>query len=388
MEIKQIYELTNNAVKSIIGETAVLNEDLSNLVDVGTALENIDDENKYKNFVTGLVDRIGRVVFVIRKYNGSAPSVLMDAWTYGSIKSKIWAELPEAQENESWELVDGASYDEDIYKGTKAHQKFYNKRTTFEVQISVTDEQIRSAFTSAEEMNGFLSMIYNEVDKALTIRVDGLIKRTINNFIAETIHHDYGSDGLDTKTGVRAINLLKMYNDEHSDATLTKEEAYTNPAFIRYACYVMKYTADNLAEMSTLHNIGATPKFTPRDYLKVVMLSRFKAGADVFLQSETFHNELTKFPEADSVACWQGTGTSFALADVSKISVKTTSGDEVETDGILAVMFDREALGVSCYNRKITSKYNNRAEFTNLWYKQMAGYFNDFNENFVVFFIQ
>lgn len=388
MEITQIYEITNDVVKEIVGEKVVLQEDLSNIVDVGVEILNA---NQHENFVTHLVDRIGRTLFVIRKYSGSAPSVLMDSWEYGNILQKVRAEMPQATENESWELEDGASYDEDIYTATVVREKFFTKRTTFEIPLSITDKQLKSAFISASAMNSFLSMIYNEVDKALQVRTDALVMRTITNFIGETIHADFGSSSLSSKTGVKAINLLYMYNQEYGlsggDA-LTKAKAYTDPKFIRYACYVMKYTATNMSKMSKLFNIGGTDKFTPRDYLHLVMLSRFKSGADVFLQSETFHNELTSLPSAEEISCWQGTGTSFAIGDVSKINVKTSEGNEIETDGILAVMFDRDALGVSCYDRHVTSKYNNRAEFTNLWYKQFAGYFNDFDENFVVFFIQ
>lgn len=383
MEVKQIYELVNDATKEIVGEQGLLKEDLSNLVEVGTAVFNA---NSFDNFVRTLVDRIGKVVFVIRKYAGSAPSVLMNSWEYGAVMEKIRAEMPEAQENESWELQDGTSYDENIFVASKVSAKFFGGKKTYEIQLSITEDQVKSAFTSAGEMNSFLSMLYNEVDKSLQVKTDALIMRTIANMIGETIHDDYGATPLASKTGVKAVNLLYMYNQEYGTA-LTKAQAYTNPDFIRYASYVMKYYADNLAKMSQLFNVGKTNKFTPKDYLHFVMLSRFKAGADVFLQSDVFHNELTSLPQAQSVSCWQGTGTGFAISDVSKIDIHTTGGHDITTDGILAVMFDRDALGVCNYKRKTTSHYNARAEFTNLWYKQEANYFNDLDENFVVFFV-
>lgn len=383
MEVKQIYELVNDATKEIVGEQTLLKEDLSNLVEVGTAVFNA---NSFDNFVRTLVDRIGKVVFVIRKYEGSAPSVRKDAWEYGAILEKVRAEMPEAQENESWNLQDNTSYDENIFVASKVSAKFFGGKKVWEIQLSITEDQVKSAFTSATEMNSFLSMLYNEVDKSLQVKMDALIMRTINNMIGETIYDDFGSASLSSKTGVKAVNLLYMYNQEYGTA-LTKAQAYTNPDFIRYASYVMKYYADNLAKMSTLFNIGKTNKFTPKSYLHFVMLSRFKAGADVFLQSDVFHDELTKLPNAESVSCWQGTGTGFAISDVSKINVTTSGGHDVETDGILAVMFDTETLGVCNDKRKVTSHYNARAEFTNLWYKQEANYFNDLDENFVVFFV-
>lgn len=375
MLVKQIYDLVNTTTKETLGEETIVQEDLSNLVDVGEAVFNA---SAVENYTRTLVDHIGKMVFVVRKYTGSAPSVLMDSWEYGSVLEKVRAELPEAQENESWELEDGTSYDEDIFKAPRVSAKFFNKRVTFEVQLSVTDEQLKSAFSSADQMNSFISMLYNEVDKTLQMKTDELVMRTINHHIACTLN-----DG----NSVRACNLLALYNAE-ATTPLTADTCIKNKDFIRFVAYTMKLYASRMAKMSRLYNIGGTAKFTPKDYLHLVMLSDFKAGADIYLQSETFHNELTKLPSAEEVPFWQGSGTGYAFGDISKINIKTAEGDVIEQDGIIACMFDREALGVSNFKRHVTSKYNARAEFTNLWYKQFAGYFNDLDENFVVFYVK
>lgn len=384
MLVKQIYELTNETVKEILGEETVVQEDLSNLVEIGESVFNADAK---ENYVHSLVDHIGKMVFVVRKYAGSAPSVLMDSWEYGSVLEKVHVGLPEAQENESWELEDGASYDENVFKAPQVTAKFYNNRTTFEVQISITDKQLKSAFSSPSQMNSFIDMIYNKVDQALTVRTDALVMRTINNFIGSTLANDIPDADYGDKTTARCVNLLKLYNAEHADAPLTASTCIRNKDFIRFSALMMKMYATRLSKMSKIFNIGGTDKFTTRDFLKVVLHTEFKSGADVYLQSDTWHNEFTKLPQADEIAYWQGSGETFAFEDTSKINIKTASGDEVELSGILGVMFDRDALGVSCYERHVTSKYNARAEFTNLWYKQFAGYFNDFNENFVVFYV-
>ena len=386
MEVKQIASLINDVTKETIGDSVVVAEDLSNIVDVGVALENISDTDKYKNFLSGLVDRIGRTIFVNRKYSGSAPSVLMNAWEYGSIMQKVRGELPDAEENESWELVDGASYDENIYTGINVHAKFWNKRVTFEVPLSITDDQLKSAFVSGEEMNGFIEMLYNNVDKSLQVKVDDLIMRTINNMIGETIYDEYGSGSQTASSGTRAVNLLYLYNQQYG-TSLTAQKALLTPEFIRYACYVIKLYSARLTKISKLFNIGETDKFTPKEYQHLVMLSEFKSGADVFLQSETFHEEFTKLPEAEEVAFWQGSGTDYKFTSTGKVDITTASGNAITCTGVLAVMFDNETLGVCNYKRKVTSKYNAKAEFTNMWYKHFAGYFNDLDENFVVFFI-
>lgn len=387
MDIRQVYEFVNVATKEALGEEVVVQENLSNIVSIGDAVFNANAMDKY---VKSLVNRIGKVIFVNRVYQGSAPSVMMDGWEYGSVLQKVSAALPDAVVNETWELVDGQSYDPHIFhkpKGVVA--KFYNKYVTFEIDMSFTEEQLKMSFTSVTEMNGFISMLYTNVDNSMTVKVDELIRRTINNMIAETIFDDYAATPLANKSGAKAINLLYLYNNtvNAGNEPLTVEQAITDPEFIRFAAYRIKLTHDRMRTMSTVFNVGEQARFTPNDLSRIVLLSDFASAADVYLQSDTFHNELTKLPTAEVVTYWQGSGKEFNFADVSKINVVATSGANINTSGILGVMFDRWALGVSNVNRKVTSEYTPNAEFFTNFYKYKAGYFNDLNENFVVFFI-
>lgn len=382
MTVAQIYNIINPITKEILGETAVVNEDLSNIVDVGKELF---DATEVDNYVKSLVNHIGRVIFVNRPYSGSAPSVLMDGWEYGSVLEKISAELPEATENESWELTDGASYDPNIFYKPKVSAKFFNKKVTFEIPMSFTERQVKESFSNAAQLNGFLSMLYNAVDKSMTIKIDSLVMRTINNMIAETLH-DFNNKGDYTDTGVRAVNLLKLYNDDKGTA-LTAEKSIKDPDFIRFASYIMGLYMDRLSKMSTLFNIGGKDRFTSRESLHVILLSDFAKASDSFSMSSTFHNEFVALPKGEIVPYWQGSGTDYSFNSVSSINVKIASGDTVNAKGILGVMFDRDALGVTNLDRRVTTNYNPKAEFFSNWYKFDAGYFNDMNENFVLFYV-
>ena len=383
MKVSQIYELMNSVTKEILGEEAVVNEDLSNVVDIGTALFNASAIDAY---VKSLVNHIGKVIFVNRPYSGSVPSALMDGWEFGSVLEKISADIPKATENESWELENGTSYDPNIFYKPSVTAKFFNSKVTFEVPMSFTEKQVKQSFSSAEQLNGFLSMLYNAVDKSMTIKIDSLVMRTINNMIAETIYADYQGASTSTKSGVRAVNLLKLYNDKFS-GSLTAEAAVTNPEFVRFASYTLGLYSDRLSKISTLFNVEGKERFTSADYLHVVLLSDFAKAADAYLQSDTYHNEFTKLPNAETVPYWQASGTSYDFESVSKIDVKTASNNTVSQTGILGVMFDRDALGVTNLDRRVTTNYNPKAEFYSNWYKFDAGYFNDLSENFVVFFV-
>lgn len=377
MKVTQVYEIMNSITNELIGESEVVQEDLSNIVQIGDTIQNVAGID---NYVKSLVDHIGKVIFVNRAYSGTAPSVLMDGWEYGSILEKVTYDgLPEATENESWELVNGQSYDVNVFTQPKVSAKFYNHRVTFEIPMSFAERQVKSAFDSVGQLNAFFSMIYNAVDKSMTVKTDSLIERTINNFIGETI-----SSG----TSVQNINLRTMYTAAGGTLATDAKQAIKDPEFIRFCAYQISLYSDRLTKISTLFNMGGKDRFTPKDRQHIIMLSEFDSASDVFLQSDVYHNELVRFPKnIDRVPYWQGSGTDYSIDSTSKINVKTASGNAVEQDGILAVMFDRDALGVSNLDRRVTTNWNAKGEFFNNWFKFDAGYFNDFNENFLVFHI-
>lgn len=392
MEVKQIHTLMNSVTGEVLGKSDLVAEDLSNVVDVGTEIFNA---NAIDNYARSLVNHIGKVIFVSRPYSGNVPSVMMDSWEFGSILEKISADIPEATENESWELTNGQDYSPNIFYKPSVSAKFFNSRVTFEVPMSFTERQVKESFSSAAQLNGFLSMLYNSVDKAMTVKIDGLIMRTINSMIAETLLADFTSGtgknvtvaDFGSKSGIKAVNLLYLYNQKFGK-TLTAAQAITDADFIRFASMQMSLYIDRMSKISTLFNAGGKERFTSADMLHVIMLSDFKAAAGAYLQSGTFHENYTALPNAETIPYWQGSGTGYGFNSVSAINVKTAGGKDVQAGGILAVMFDRDALGVTNLDRRVTTAYNPRGEFFTNFYKFDAGYFNDLNENFVVFYVK
>ena len=387
MEVQQIFKLMNSVSQEVLGTTDLVKDDLTGIVDMGTAVFN---QNALDNYVKSLVNHIGKVIFVNRPYTGKVPSVLMTAWEFGSVLEKISADIPEAQENESWNLTDKQEYKQDVFYKPAVTAKFFNSKVTFEVPVSITERQVKESFSSAEQLNGFLSMIYSAVDKSMTIKIDALVMRTINNMVAETLNADKTAFGgaavnYSSASTVRCVNLLKLYNDKTGES-LTADKCITNPDFIRFASYQMGLYADRMGSISTLFNVGSKARFTPSDMLHTVLLSDFAKAAQTYLYSDTYNKEQVLLPKAETVPSWQGTGTDYGFERVSTINVKSSSGADVNISGVLGVMFDRDALGVSNLDRRVTTNYNAKAEFFNNYYKFDAGYFNDTNENFVVFF--
>lgn len=396
MEVNQIYTLINSVSGEVLGRTNIVTEDLTGIVDLGKEVFN---QNAVDNYVKSLVNHIGKVIFVNRPYAGKVPSVLMDAWEFGSVLEKISADVPEAEENDTWNLKDGQSYDQDVFHKPTVTAKFFNSKVTFEVPVSITERQVKESFSNAAQLNGFISMIYAAVEKSMTIKADALIMRTINNMIAETVLADAQAFGvtagdmtgadLSSASTARCVNLLKLYNDKTGATTkLTAAKAITDPDFIRFASYVMGTYADRLQSISTVFNVGGKERFTPKDMLHVVLLSDFAKAAQTYLYSDTFNRGDVLLPQAETVPFWQGSGQNYEFASTGNIKIKESGGKAVEISGVLGVMFDRDALGVCNLDRRVTTNYNAKAEFFNNYYKFDAGYFNDTNENFVVFFVE
>lgn len=415
MLVKEIVEVVNKLQQESLGQEEIVNVDAENVVSVAkTVFNNVGLDN----YVKRLVNHIGKVVFVNRPYKAKAPNVLMDGWEFGSILEKIDSDLPDSQQNMSWRLEDGTEYNQDIFKGAKnVRAYFFNDKTTYEIQISVAEMQVKESFSSINQLNGFFSMIFTKINNRIELDNRNLIMTTINNMICATIYRNYsslrqenGTFNFENNSKVSAINLLGLYKTTNPDhltteelALITSDNCLQDTNFIKFCALQIALTSERMQDYSTLFNIGGRERFTPSQYQKLVLLSEFAKSADVYLQSVTFHNEYVKLPNSETVVYWQGTGKDYKFSSTSKIHMtntgyigeNTSEGDipspsgatEIQVSGVIGVLFDRDALGINNYNQRVPSHYNAKGEFVNYFYKVDARYFNDYNENFVVFFV-
>ena len=391
MDVSQVADIVNGMTSELIGESAIQTEDLSNVVDMGNQ---IFDNTSYDKFVRSLIDHIGRVMFVNRAYQGSSLALRRDGWEYGAVMEKITeTELPEATENEAWNLTDGASYDNQVFHKPNVAAKFYNKRSVFEVDRSIADMQARSAFSNPTQLNAFVSMLFNGIDKSIEVKLQALSERVINNMIARTFAAEFPSvvnNNYSGMTGVKAVNLLYTYNQKFSKS-LTAAACLYDEDFLKWAAKWIRMYSSRLTKMSTLFNVGGLPRFTPSNLQHLILLDNFSTSAEMYLQSDTFHNELVAMPDYIEVPYWQGSGTAYDDDSISKINVTIDNENgntkTLTASGILGVLFDHEACGICCEERRTDTFYNPKGNFTNYYYKQYANYYGDSNENFIVFYV-
>lgn len=397
MKINQCSELLNLVTQEDLGLSAVVNEDLSNIVDYGK--EVFDGSGiSYDAYTGKLVDRIAKMIFVERKLSGNALALYRSNYEWGAIISKVTVNsLPEAQDNSTWELEDGASYDPYLVKKPDISVKMFDDcKVTFEIQLTITDIQLRSAFLGPDQLNSFVTMLWTAVENSLTVKMESLASKTITSFVLETLANEFPSvsdNDYSGSTGVKAINLLKLYNTDYgltgTDA-LTKDNCLLSASFVRYASYVISKTLSRMSKISCLFNIGAKPRFTPKDKQHLVVLSDLAASSKIFLESDTYHNELVSLGDNYvEVPYWQGSGTGYALSSVANIhgEIKVgSSNKEISISNVLAVAFDHDACGIFMEHHRVTSAYNAKGEYTNYFDKTETHAFRDGNEPFIVFF--
>lgn len=371
MNVKQSYELLNDITEEVTGKSDLVAEDLSNVVDVGTA---IFDATSVDNYTKSLVNKVGKVTAVNRPYKPPYPNIKREAWEYGSVLQKLRCAIPEAEANPSWNLVAGQGANQFLFTPPTVTQQFWNSKTTYDISMSFTEMQIKESFNGKSELMAFLGMIENAIQTSKTIKEKALAERAINNFMGEKLH---AANGI--------VHLVTDYNAAYNK-TITSAQAIYDPEFLRYASVQIMLYKDRLKDASNIFNLGTVPTFTPDEYLHVVMNSEFAKSVEAYMQADTYHNDLVALPYFDRVNFWQGTGeNTYDFADTTKITITTASGDEVEQAYIVCTMFDRDAIMLCNENDRVTTAYNAKQEFVNNFYKFDISLFNDVAENGIIF---
>lgn len=377
MQVAQVASILNSAINpEIYGESAVVNEDLSNIVDVGSAV--LSSAAGFDNFVKTLPDVIAKQLFQDKVYKADTLGLLRNDWEYGAILQKVYADELHVSENDTWKLQNGTDYSPNVFYGPSVNAKYWNKKTTFEVDLSITEKQVREAFKGASQVAAFVGMLYTTIDNQFSYDLEALAQRLVNTLIAEVINK---------ASNVTSINLLSEYNTEFGQ-TLTVAAALHDAGFLRYAGYRMGITIDRMRKASKLFNVDGKLRFTNKEDLNIVALKDFKSSMDFYLQSDVWHNEFTELPGGiKTIPYWQGTGVAYDFASISKIDVVAETGVTVSQAGVLAVMFDNNAAMICNSERYTDTNYNPKARFTNIFNRADCSYFLDLSQNAAVFYI-
>lgn len=377
--VNQIFNIVNDTAKQTFGETAITVVDTSTLVALGNEVLKSDENTE--NFTNTLVDRIGKTIFSTRAYTtDNNEGMVREPFEYGCILQKIYVDLPDAKENNSWDIG------KENYTPTfapvikpKLEQKLFNKQSTWEIDVTIPDFMFRTAFTSPTEMAVLIDAIFTAMENTMQIALENNKNLTRANFIASKLH---------SNKPCGAINLLHLYNTL-TNQTLTVDACMRDLGFLKWSTQQINLWAKRLSKMSTLFNDEGYKRFTPQSDLIVNVLQDYDSAINSYLQSDTYHNEMTKIASSYStVPYWQGSGLNYAFEDTSKITVKIDAETTITETGILAVVYDRDAMGVTITERRGATQRNNKDEYTDYFNKATYGYFNDLSENGIVFYVK
>ena len=384
MNVNQIYSVLNSINAEMFGDSAFEVVDLSGFVSLGNAvLASVQGRDKFLNT---LYDRIAKTVIRNLDLDIEYPSLMRDAIEYGAIIQKLSVEPRDAKTRNDWNVgtMDANDVAAAMFSIDKPaiRQKFFSGVNAWEIDTTIPDSILKTAFTTPENMAAFLTAIMTATEDSIIMSINNTNRFAVNNFIGEKIN-----------SGQNVIHLITEYGDESLD---TIDKAIVDKGFLRFAS---KKIADVIRYMnmpSKLYNEEGAVRRTARDNMHVFLLGDYASATKTYLESDTFHNELVSLPYYNEVSCWQAMGstadsetsrpyTAPNLEYTSGLAITTAGGHEVSKAGIIGVIADREAIATTIYERETTADRLNRLSITQRTDKVNIGYLNDLSENGCVF---
>lgn len=389
MNVKQISTMLNSVFGEILGD-GLVTENLSNIVSAGTVITSDSRFNdNFDNYAASIVDKVGRTVFADRVYRAKDLGIWRDSWEYGSILEKIRCDVGDYEDNCEWDLtkMGTTSLDynehiqnhiEEIFKFYPANvqAKYFNMKTTFKTVISLTRKQLKSAFNGAAEMARFIGMIENRIMSKMEIAKDQLQRRALINMMAHNIKRG---------VGVKCVDMKAEYEAAGGPVIASFSAALKDPDFLRYLAKKMTMDREFMTEPSKVYNNGTFYTHTPVEDSRLIVLADVDKGLQFNLYSDTFHDEFTKLDNYKTIPFWQGTNSTMSVDTRSTIHVTDTDGDEVLQSGVIGVLFDRNGVAACNEEPDVRTAYNPDGNFTNYFYSYDCSFYNDFDENSIVY---
>lgn len=393
MKVKQISTMLNSVFGEVLGESNLISEDLSNVVSAGRIITSSStfDQN-FENYAGKIIDKVGRTVFWDRVYKAQDLGIWRDSWEYGSVLEKIRCEVGEYDNNCEWDLTADSDNDGDLdynenisdhvaemfkFYPAKVQSKYFNAKTTFKVTISITRKQLRSAFDSASKLSRFIGMIEQRVITKLEISKNQLQKMTIANLIGEHIAQNK-----------QVIDLAALYTAETGSAAGTFANALADGKKARFIAQKITFFREMMTEPSTLYSAtGLFYNHTPVEDSRLIVLADLDSALKFNVYGDTYNEEFVKLENYKMVPFWQSSGKAIgnSIGIRSGINVTTSNMHVVSRNAIIGVLFDRDAAMIANEEPEVRTQYNPDGNFTNFMYCNDCSYYNDFDENALIF---
>lgn len=357
MKLTQVATLLNETiVPNLLGEGTTISADLSNIVDLGTALEDVTAED-VQDFAKDLVVGVARNLFDSRAYRSETYGLMNDAREFGGVVQRVKVKLYSAVDSPIWTLQNGTDYFDGTYYGADIDSKIYTKDTIFQVKNSIPVEKFKQSFTSADGVMSLIATIEQQVDNTITMELNGLAKTTLQQMIATSVANG------------QVIHLLTEYNtlaELTGDDALTVDTCLYNAPFLRWCAMTIVRLRDLTQDMNKKYNDGTIETFTPADDLRVTLLSEFARSIEFNMEADTFHNDIVSVGEYNVINFWQNSSNSMLPSLGVTAEVKTNVGEAspVTVSGVVGTIFDRYTAGLTARLDKITAQYIANGDYT------------------------
>lgn len=356
MELTQIANLLNNTlVPNYLGQEVTISEDLSNVVELGTAIADLTGE-EVKNFAGDFIVGVARNVMDTRRYRSETYGLMNDSREYGGIIQRVKARLLSASDSPIWTLENGVDYFDGTYYGIDTDVKIYSKDTAFQIKNSIPTEMYKQYFTSADGVREFVAMIENTVDNTLTLQLNTLARTTLQQLIA-------------TSSADRTISLLTIYNTTmglSGDDALTSDTALYNAPFLRWSAEQIIRLRNLTQDYNEKYNDGTVETFTPSDDLRVTLLDEFAKAIEFNMEADTFHRDLVSVGEYNTINFWQNSSADLlpTLGVTAEVKTNVGESDPVTVSNVVGVIYDRYTAGITARLDKITAQYIANGDYT------------------------
>jgi hypothetical protein len=386
----QIATILNQIVADAQGRTADISaapRDMSQFVAMAESGLSVGTDP----IMTSISTVINRSIFVNRPYTGRFKILEGNSLDWGFQTRKITPlGIDSAQDNPEYTSApaDGTSADQWTVKRPKALQLNFTSAVQWAVQEpTVFEYQLKAAFRGPDELSQFLAMQRQFVLDEVEQQRENLARGTIANMIGAKINTD----------AANVRHMLAEYNTL-TGLTLTAQDIYKPEnfkPFVLWLCVELVKASDRMQERTTLYHKsidGATIiRHTPKSMQRALILSDFMREMGGIVLPDTWHTNFVDVIPHETVLFWQNINAPDKI-NITPAQITSTGAHEkgkaVQQSNILAVLYDRDAMGYDMINEGMTmTPINAKSRYYNAFHHFINRWWNDTTENGVVFLL-
>ena len=376
LDFEQVSTVLTSIVQQATGQTVLTPTDTSSFVSVAqTAL--LANRDSVMNAISNI---LARTIFSIRPYSAKMTGLDMDTFRWGAMMRKLSIADTDWEDDNAYEWPvfydanqnppDGEGESVDRWKIKKPNilQTNFYGQSVYSDHMSITEDQLETAFTGPEQLGSFLSLLMTNLSNRLEMSNEALRRGLVCNAIGALYEEDDSS---------RVIHLLTEYNTL-TGQSYTQTDIY-DPANFPGFC---KWAYSRIAEITDLFTANSTKfqtvitgkpilRHTPYEYQRVYLYSPFQRQVEARVLADTYHDNYLRYADVETIPYWQSIDT----RDTVKVTPAyvgsngaLVSSTAQTVENVFGLIFDRDAMGMSILDRRVLSTpVNESGLYRNIW---------------------